>query len=1022
MREIKKLVMATNNAHKLREARAIAGDRLEILSLNDIGYHHDIPETADTLDGNALIKVRAIKEATGLDCFADDTGLMVDALGGGPGVYTARYAGEECNPDANIAKMLREMEGVADRNATFRTAIALTLDGEEHLFHGEVKGSIATERSGSEGFGYDPIFISEETGKCFAEMTEEEKNGISHRGRAVSAMMKWLASLCVAIFAIFTASASGSADWTLWPTFDDKIQNVFDTPEKTYFLAQAQALLPGTADNGKPLCFLYTLEKDSGEIRVYSSQNYLNNTLIRTAQYNAGKRYLLIVYDDYGIDMLYDDGSVYHIEALKNASMPYSRDIKSISFDPDRSQAFIATNFGYVCINDNKHEVAHSGIYGTPIDYMARVGDRLAIICEGELRTDAADRVHTSLSDFTPVEGWTEGTPVKLIPLADDKCIVSEKGSGSELYYSLTFSDGNPVPVRKYAGSGYKSVWSQVRDGVLLEYKDKLALISSKTGDRTLVPVQDEEFTAVRGSWDMKDVHVALPRKGFGSIRLDGNGGWSVTRQTARPNSPAAFRCEQLTYLPKFGMMVNTHGVSQNFNEHLNSNPILLSALKGGVWSPLGLPYLDEAQGGMVKNPCGFVQDPDNPDVFWFGSFMNGLVRVDLTDPSRTLQLTHPTENPGFAGHIDVHETFRSGDKGWNTSPLTSPAFDRNGNMLVMHMNTATSGNYFAELWMWTAEDRKACTSAATCRPMTKALLKGFEPLKNHVAIPVMKSAAPGLTVLMAVEKHGAPLAVYDHAGTIKDTSDDRMVMMTNLFDQDGNSVDCSNLYCAIEDPATGLFWVGGNNGVFTFNPAEALDNPSRVNRIKVSRNDGTSLADYLLNGIGVNNISIDADGRKWFSLSGGGIVVTSADGRTIIKEITIENSMLPSDMVYATAYNPENGSMMIATASGLCEYRMSGGAANSSASTVRCYPNPVRPDYYGWVTIDGLEDNSLVKITDSAGNIIRELGFASGGSVKWDVCGSGLDRVASGVYFVLASSGSDSGSFSEVSKILVVN
>ena len=185
-----KLVMATNNAGKLREARAIAGDRLEILSLEDIGYHEEIEETSDSLEGNALIKVRAIKDATGLDCFADDTGLMVDALGGAPGVHTARYAGDACDPDANIDLMLRNLEGAADRRARFRTVVALSLDGEEHTFEGSVEGSIAKERSGSHGFGYDPVFIPEETGVCFAEMSDEAKNAISHRSRALSAMME----------------------------------------------------------------------------------------------------------------------------------------------------------------------------------------------------------------------------------------------------------------------------------------------------------------------------------------------------------------------------------------------------------------------------------------------------------------------------------------------------------------------------------------------------------------------------------------------------------------------------------------------------------------------------------------------------------------------------------------------------------------------------------------------------------------------------------------------------------------
>lgn len=182
---MKEIVFATNNAHKLSEARAIMQGRVVVRSLSDIGCHDDIPETADTLAGNALIKARWVKEKYGYDCFADDTGLMVDALGGGPGVYTARYAGPNCTPADNVRKMLAEMTGVADRTARFATVIAWVSDGGERTFEGEVRGSIATEASGTEGFGYDPIFVPDETGICFACMAPDAKNSISHRGRAM---------------------------------------------------------------------------------------------------------------------------------------------------------------------------------------------------------------------------------------------------------------------------------------------------------------------------------------------------------------------------------------------------------------------------------------------------------------------------------------------------------------------------------------------------------------------------------------------------------------------------------------------------------------------------------------------------------------------------------------------------------------------------------------------------------------------------------------------------------------------
>lgn len=191
--EKRTIVFATNNAHKLGELRGIAGEEWNVVSLAEIGCHDDIPETADTLEGNALIKARWVKERYGYDCFADDTGLMVDALDGAPGVYSARYAGPGHDSAANMKLLLERMADKDNRKAHFSTVIALVIDGEEHIFEGRVDGTIAREPSGCGGFGYDPVFVPENSGLTFSEMSAEEKNAISHRGRATRKLMEFLA-------------------------------------------------------------------------------------------------------------------------------------------------------------------------------------------------------------------------------------------------------------------------------------------------------------------------------------------------------------------------------------------------------------------------------------------------------------------------------------------------------------------------------------------------------------------------------------------------------------------------------------------------------------------------------------------------------------------------------------------------------------------------------------------------------------------------------------------------------------
>lgn len=189
-----KLVFATNNSNKLSEIQSLLPDSIDILSLKDINCNEELPETNPTLQQNALQKAKYVFENYGFNCFADDTGLEIDALGGDPGVYSARYAGSHCEAEDNMKKVLYNMQGVEKRGAKFRTVIALIIDGEENIFEGECIGKITKVKIGQEGFGYDPIFMPNSSGKTFAEMRKDEKGVISHRGKAIKKLVRFLST------------------------------------------------------------------------------------------------------------------------------------------------------------------------------------------------------------------------------------------------------------------------------------------------------------------------------------------------------------------------------------------------------------------------------------------------------------------------------------------------------------------------------------------------------------------------------------------------------------------------------------------------------------------------------------------------------------------------------------------------------------------------------------------------------------------------------------------------------------
>ncbi len=192
-----KLVFASNNKNKIKEIQSLLPEDIQILSLEDIGCHEDIPETADTIEGNAILKADYVTKNYGYDCFADDSGLEVNALGGAPGVYSARYAGEHKNDQDNIDKLLVELESKTDRKANFKTVIALNLRGQQTLFSGKIFGAIISERRGTNGFGYDPVFLPDGFSYTFAQLSLEEKGSVSHRAQAVRQLIEHLKKITV---------------------------------------------------------------------------------------------------------------------------------------------------------------------------------------------------------------------------------------------------------------------------------------------------------------------------------------------------------------------------------------------------------------------------------------------------------------------------------------------------------------------------------------------------------------------------------------------------------------------------------------------------------------------------------------------------------------------------------------------------------------------------------------------------------------------------------------------------------
>ena len=356
-----RIVFATNNEHKLSEIRSILGDQVEVLSLNDIGCHVDIPETGETLEENALQKAQYIYDHYGMSVFSDDTGLEVDALNGAPGVHTARFAVEsgfadkDHDSDANVECLLHQLKDKENRHARFRTAIALIMSKEQEtknkeqeeapkIFEGIVEGNITTERRGDKGFGYDPVFQPDGYDGTFAELGVELKNQISHRARAVQKLVDYLKGfLLISLFALLPLSVSAQiGTWRNYLSYSE-VQDIYAADGELYVQASNS---------------LYTYNTNDQSITTYDKVNGLSDTHITHIKWNPTAKRLLIVYQNQNIDLMEKGGGVINLSDLYQKSMTDDKTVNSIYIN--NQYAYLACGFGIVKVDMQRIEISES--------------------------------------------------------------------------------------------------------------------------------------------------------------------------------------------------------------------------------------------------------------------------------------------------------------------------------------------------------------------------------------------------------------------------------------------------------------------------------------------------------------------------------------------------------------------------------------------------------------------------------------------------------------------------------------
>lgn len=775
--------------------------------------------------------------------------------------------------------------------------------------------------------------------------------------------------------------------WKIYPTVGKEYDKIIDSKDKVYFLTAAS---------------IYSYDKKTNETYFYDSSNKLSGSNVKDIFYNHDDNYLIIVYNDNNMDMLYDNGDCYCLPEIKDANLTDDKTINDMAFGKGR--IFVATNFGLVIYDAKRREVIESGVYRMPIQQVTVAGDKVIIYSPYSMYSADIEGKHNAISKFVDLGG----TYAADLYGVNDNTVVWINGNDNTLIISpIDFENVS----RQDIGTGIKV------NGGIVKYKDGFYFRSGN--NIILYNDKAEQIGSFSIPADLVNENFAF-FEGKESVWLGGEKGsanydFSSSTPTIISDwfAPESVTCKEISflipsangdriYISNLGPSILREylpGLPDNTSQRQYTNIIengkitdvsVINA-SGSVSSSYQKRYNNKAMyGGMTR----LVGDPIEPDKYYVGNGQDGLYVVKGNEELWRFDV----KNAPFKSY-------------WNTR-IFDVNFDPAGNMWVgmAHFDT----NY----------------SPYIILPANK-LRQDFDKIKNEdwiwakisefsAATKDLQSLFSSVSNMAFFSNAGKGFYVVDTKGTYDNVSDDETFYFSTLTDQDGNNFEPQAVYCMIED-MKGRVWIGTDQGPFYFPNPKAIKSNTSVVRPKVPRNDGTNYADFLLDSDKIIAMAVDHSDRKWIATDFSGVYLVSENGDKILKHYDITNSPLPANRVTSVACDNNSNTVYFGTMTGLLSYKGDSSPAKDDYSEVYAYPNPVRPDYTGWITVAGLMENSLVKIADANGNVLYQ-GRSEGGMITWDGCNSAGERVRSGIYYVYASTGGEgNASNAVVTKIMVI-
>ena len=718
---------------------------------------------------------------------------------------------------------------------------------------------------------------------------------------------------------------------------------------------------------------LFSIDKEELTIETYSKTFGLNDNNIHFIKYSESDNILFIAYKNSNIDLLTDDGTIVNISDLYRKSMSGSKIINDVYFTPKAT--YIACDFGVVAFDINKKEFIETYIIGDNGD-IAKVlnvdikeNDIYALTTNNILVADLS-------SNLLNYQNWEKLTDPDSSKENIDMIIEND------IIYLLKQNN----VLYRYKNDNWEQYKTSIKNisnnnGVifLTDTNNKLSIITSTN-------TEDIAENAIDGLFDNKTNTIWYIANGSVYSYNQTN----KERNTFTPNGPLSNTHWRLKY--SNGRIFSIPGGRWAVNYY---TPGSLSIYENGMWKNYSNDYFLRytTTAGRCYDLVDIAINPNDNKHYWIASYGLGLYEFRNDE----IYKFHHCDNSGLV------TIFPNGDK-YNYTRTDGMTYDEKGNLWILN-NAGSLIKYIDPNGIY-----HEVSHAVDGTTPQDIIINNKNPNQKIIFIPRIKSSNTMSQIFS-----------FDDNGTLDNISDDKTATFTKVYDQDNKEINfcgSANLRSIIQDK-NGVLWVGTTEGIFLINNPEKMFNENfKVYRIKIPRNDGTGLADYLLGTEEIKAIAIDGANRKWIGTASSGIYLVSEDGLETIHHFTSENSPLLSNAIQSIAIHDETGEVFIGTGSGLISYQSDAIEGGKVFKDIRAYPNPVRPEYNGLITITGLVTDTQVRITDINGNLIYET-QSNGGIATWDGCNISGERVATGVYF--AHCVSPNGKQKQITKILII-